>query len=126
MRSTSAEGSAGAAGSATRHTGNSGKAAAAVARSAAGSAPVSAGAQEQAELQAGVNAQHRGDPRADTGDFGDKNGPGNLRLDYVLPAKETTVVGGGVYWPPGPGPKMVGLLPPPGSLAPPPDPSGTS
>jgi len=61
--------------------------------------PKSAGALEQASLQGGANARHQGDPAADTGDFGDKNGPGNLRLDYVLPAKEMTVVGGGVFWP---------------------------
>lgn len=61
--------------------------------------PKSAGGLEQASAQGGANSGHRSDPAADTGDFGDKNGPGNLRLDYVLPSQEMTVVGGGVYWP---------------------------
>ncbi|MBL9211097.1 MAG: endonuclease/exonuclease/phosphatase family protein [Opitutaceae bacterium] len=64
--------------------------------------PASAGGVEQARLQAGANAQHRGDPAHDTADFGDRppNGPGNLRIDYVLPSRRGwSVRGGGVFWP---------------------------
>ncbi len=45
----------------------------------------------------GVNASHRGDPRHDTGVFGAR--AGNLRLDYVLPARGITVQAAGVHWP---------------------------
>lgn len=48
--------------------------------------------------QTGANADHRGDPALDTGDF-DDDGPGNLRVDYILPAKSLTVTGSGVIWP---------------------------
>ncbi|MTE00027.1 endonuclease/exonuclease/phosphatase family protein [Paracoccus sp. YIM 132242] len=48
--------------------------------------------------QTGVNATHRGDPALDTGVF-DPAGPGNLRVDYVLPAKGLRVTGSGVIWP---------------------------
>jgi alkaline phosphatase D len=37
-------------------------------------------------------------PALHTADFGD-DGPGNLRVDYVLPARELTVRDGGVFWP---------------------------
>lgn len=60
--------------------------------------PVSAGAVEAAALQGGANAAHAGDPRYDTADFGD-TAPGNLRVDYVLPSRKTTVLGSGVFWP---------------------------
>jgi len=65
-------------------------------------APASAGGVEQARLQAGSNSGHRGDPAHDTADFGDRPpyGPGNLRIDYVLPSRRGWVVrGGGVFWP---------------------------
>jgi len=65
--------------------------------------PTSEGAVEQAQLQGGSNARHRGDPAADTGDFQDVNdsgtAPGNLRVDYVLPSGDFIVVGSGVHWP---------------------------
>lgn len=48
--------------------------------------------------QTGVNAGHRGDPALDTGVF-DPAGPGNLRVDYILPAKTLRVTGSGVVWP---------------------------
>jgi 3-phytase/alkaline phosphatase D len=39
--------------------------------------------------------------RFDTADFGDRpGGPGNLRVDYVLPSSNLTVCGSGVFWPP--------------------------
>ncbi len=66
---------------------------------ASGPPPESQGAVEQAKLQGGVNASHVGDPRHDTLDAADKEGPGNLRLDYVLPSKDLKVVASGVFWP---------------------------
>lgn len=48
--------------------------------------------------QTGANAHHKGDPALDTGDFDDK-APGNLRVDYILPAKTLTVLDNGVLWP---------------------------
>ncbi len=62
-------------------------------------APESAGGEEQANLQGEVNATHVGNPRQDTLDAADKNGPGNLRLDYVLPSNNQKVVASGVFWP---------------------------
>ena len=64
--------------------------------------PASAGGVEQARVQGGANARHRGDPAHDTADFGDRPpyGPGNLRIDYVLPSRlGWRVRGGGVFWP---------------------------
>ena len=60
--------------------------------------PASAGAAEAAALQGGANATHQSDPRYDTADFAD-GAPGNLRADYVLPSRKTTVFGSGVFWP---------------------------
>ncbi|GAA1484110.1 endonuclease/exonuclease/phosphatase family protein [Brachybacterium fresconis] len=60
--------------------------------------PTSAGAVEAAELQGGANAEHTGEARYDTADFAD-DAPGNLRVDYVLPAKELQVASSAVYWP---------------------------
>lgn len=65
--------------------------------------PTSAGGVEQSELQSGANAQHRGDPAADTADFQDINdsnsAPGNLRVDYVLPSAGLEIADAGVFWP---------------------------
>lgn len=64
--------------------------------------PTSAGGVEAAQAQGGANARHRGEPAADTADFSDdpERGPGNLRVDYVLPsARGVDVLGGGVFWP---------------------------
>lgn len=65
--------------------------------------PRSAGGDEQSKRQFGVNAQHGGDPRLDTGDFADAHGqgPGNLRVDYVLPSRTLPVARSGVFWPAG-------------------------
>lgn len=60
--------------------------------------PKSPGGIEQAEKQGQMNAQHKGDPAIDTGDFGDRN-VGNLRIDYVLPCKELSVSASGIFWP---------------------------
>ncbi len=63
------------------------------------STPASAGGARAAELQGGANDEQLGDPRFDTADFDDDNGPGNLRLDYLLPSRNLRVTGGGVFWP---------------------------
>jgi hypothetical protein len=59
------------------------------------------GAGDQARRQFGVNPKHAGDPEYDTGDFPDTigQGPGNLRVDYVLPSRGLPVVQSGVFWP---------------------------
>ncbi|MBC9246775.1 endonuclease/exonuclease/phosphatase family protein [Paracoccus sp. 11-3] len=46
----------------------------------------------------GANATHQGDPELDTAAF-DVTGPGNLRVDYVLPDNGLTVLASGVLWP---------------------------
>ncbi len=63
--------------------------------------PTSRGAVAAGQSQGGLNAQHAGDPALDTADFPDAppRGPGNLRVDYVLPSKTLKVVAAGVYWP---------------------------
>lgn len=48
--------------------------------------------------QNAANAAHQGDPALDTAQF-DETGPGNLRVDYVLPAKGLHAVDSGVIWP---------------------------
>ena len=60
--------------------------------------PSSAGGPEASLLQGGANATHEGDPAYDTADFSD-TAPGNLRADYVLPARRLRTVGSGVFWP---------------------------
>jgi 3-phytase len=66
---------------------------------AEGGAPESDGGEEQAKLQGAINADHAGNPRNDTLDAADENGPGNLRLDYVLPSNDLKVVASAVFWP---------------------------
>jgi hypothetical protein len=53
--------------------------------------PASAGA------AAAADPDHAGPPELDTADWG--NGPGNLRVDYVLPSTDLEVAGSGVFWP---------------------------
>ena len=60
--------------------------------------PQSDGARVASLRQRGLNLAHKGDHRADTGDFDDRR-VGNLRLDYVLPSHNLRVVGSGVFWP---------------------------
>jgi endonuclease/exonuclease/phosphatase family metal-dependent hydrolase len=60
--------------------------------------PRSQGALEAARSQGGINREQTGDPAADTADFNDEF-TGNLRLDYVLPSREMTVLRCGVFWP---------------------------
>lgn len=78
--------------------------------------PVSTGAREAAETQGRVNSQHSGDPELDTADLAD-DGPGNLRLDYVLPSKNLPVADSGVFWPAAdePGSELTGIEPFPAS-----------
>ena len=52
-----------------------------------------------AAAKGGVNDSHKGDPALDTGDWPDDRPPGNLRVDYVLPAKGLKIAGSGVLWP---------------------------
>jgi hypothetical protein len=75
--------------------------------------PTSPGAPEQAALQGGANLIHRGDPAFDTADFVDVPGPGNLRVDYVLPSKNLKILDGAVFWPLSTDPlfRLVGVFP---------------
>lgn len=60
--------------------------------------PTSDGAVEAAETQGGANGGHGGEARYDTADFAEPT-PGNLRVDYVLPARELQIASSAVYWP---------------------------
>ncbi len=63
-------------------------------------APSSAGAAAAALAQGGPNAGQSGPPALDTADWPeDRGGPGNLRVDYVLPSAGLAVTGAGVFWP---------------------------
>lgn len=46
-----------------------------------------------------LNAGHAGDPGLDTTHWTQEQGPGNLRVDYVLPSAGLGVRGSGVFWP---------------------------
>lgn len=61
-------------------------------------APASAGGVAAAD-DGGANLRHRGPPALDTADWPDEPGPGNLRVDYVLPSRDLAVSGAGVLWP---------------------------
>jgi endonuclease/exonuclease/phosphatase family metal-dependent hydrolase len=63
--------------------------------------PRSSGGVEWSRKQFGANATHAGDALLDTGDFDDAvgKGPGNLRVDYVVPARSLRVVQAAVFWP---------------------------
>lgn len=60
--------------------------------------PASEGGPEASAVQGGANLTHEGDPAFDTADFSD-TAPGNLRVDYVLPARRLRVLGSGIFWP---------------------------
>ena len=64
----------------------------------ASATPQSDGGAAAAAAQGGANSGQRGDPRLDTADFND-SGPGNLRVDYVLPSAALEWVQAGVFWP---------------------------
>ena len=74
--------------------------------------PTSPGAVQQNALQGGANLTHRSDPKFDTADFAD-TAPGNLRADYVLPRKNMSILGSGVFWPLASDPlfRLVGVFP---------------
>jgi hypothetical protein len=63
--------------------------------------PASLGGPWASRVQDRLNNSHRGNPAHDTADFCDfaPCGPGNLRVDYVLPRKTLQIVGSGVFWP---------------------------
>ncbi len=61
-------------------------------------APRSARGTRAARLQGGANMAHRGDPALDTADWRDDPGPGNLRVDYVLPSAGLEIVDSGLAW----------------------------
>jgi 3-phytase len=75
--------------------------------------PTSPGGPEQAALQGGANATHRGNPAFDTADFAD-TAPGNLRADYVLPDRRIDIASSFVFWPRSDDPlfRLVGLFNP--------------
>ncbi len=60
--------------------------------------PASAGGAEAA-LLGGANAGVLGRPGQDTADWRDVPGPGNMRVDYVLPLIGLQITGSGVFWP---------------------------
>ena len=49
--------------------------------------------------QTDANANHETPNAQDTAQWSNPNGPGNLRVDYVLPSTGLKVVGSGVFWP---------------------------
>jgi len=61
--------------------------------------PKSSGGVQAALAQGGVNSTHKTDPATTTADWRDEQGPGNLRVDYVLPSKTLRVKQSGVFWP---------------------------
>lgn len=78
--------------------------------------PSSAGGPEAAVRDGRANDTHRSDPAFDTADFADV-APGNLRADYVLPRRNLTIAGAGVFWPVSTDPlfRLVGTFPFPSS-----------
>lgn len=63
-------------------------------------APRSTQAKKASLRQGGRNREHRSDAALDTSDFDDEgSGPGNLRVDYLLPSTDLQVCRSGVYWP---------------------------
>ncbi|MCG8418928.1 MAG: endonuclease/exonuclease/phosphatase family protein [Proteobacteria bacterium] len=68
------------------------------------SAPVSFGGIEKGRNDGLANLAHQGNPARDTSDFSDDPappfpGPGNLRVDYVLPSIDIDLVQSAVFWP---------------------------
>ncbi len=52
-----------------------------------------------AAAEGGANLTHRGDPTLDTANWADdENGPGNLRVDYVLPSRHWRADAAGIAW----------------------------
>jgi len=63
--------------------------------------PASLGGPDAAERQGSNNLTQLSDPAYDTADFGEAEfgGPGNLRVDYVLPSTNLEITEAGVFWP---------------------------
>lgn len=62
--------------------------------------PFSEGGVEQTLLQGGINLTQEANPAFDTADFGESPfGPGNLRVDYVLPSETLEYLDASVFWP---------------------------
>ncbi len=63
--------------------------------------PASLGAADASLRQGRNNLTHRGAAAFDTADFGEDlfGGPGNLRVDYVLPSGDIATLDAGVFWP---------------------------
>ncbi len=61
--------------------------------------PQSEGAVTAAMTQGGANTRHKGDAAQDTVDWKDVPGPGNMRVDYVLPSRDLEIATSGVFWP---------------------------
>ncbi|MCG8365866.1 MAG: endonuclease/exonuclease/phosphatase family protein [Pseudanabaenales cyanobacterium] len=63
--------------------------------------PSSEGAVEAANTQGENNLTQLGNPAFDTADFSEESfgGPGNLRIDYVLPSRTLRIIDSGVFWP---------------------------
>ena len=62
------------------------------------SCPTSLGGPDAGARTGGINSSHTGSHALDTGDFND-SGPGNLRVDYVLPSINMAIEDQGVFWP---------------------------
>jgi hypothetical protein len=62
-------------------------------------APTSEGGQAAALSQGGPNGAQKADAAHDTADWSEDKGPGNLRVDYVLPSADLHVEGAGIWWP---------------------------
>lgn len=60
--------------------------------------PASLGAVEDSSMEGGRNDSHIGDPAFDTSDFNPST-VGNLRVDYVLPSTNLTLLETNVFWP---------------------------
>jgi len=61
-------------------------------------APISMGALQASINQGGINLRQSGNPATDTADWADSE-IGNLRVDYVLPSSNLTILQSGVFWP---------------------------
>lgn len=61
--------------------------------------PASRGAEQATSAQGGPNADQRGAAALDTADWPEDGGPGNLRVDYVLPSADLVVEEAAVWWP---------------------------
>lgn len=64
----------------------------------AGVTPSSTGAVADSLHAQKANSRHQGNSALDTADF-NPDGPGNLRVDYVLPSANVRAGCGGVFWP---------------------------